>query len=133
MTEKIRATFQPEGRKAEVSPGEKILKAAQRIGIDISSICGGKGNCGKCKIIVRRGWQHLDPPTTAERRFLSKDEIVEHYRLACSLTVRESVVIEVPARSRTGSQRLQTEGIEVPVKAKPLVRKHLVQVKPPTL
>lgn len=133
MAKKVEVVFQPEGKRAESRPGETILNTARRIGVDISSICGGRGSCGKCKVIIREGWENMDQPTPEEQRFLSREEKAEHYRLACSSIVKGSVVVEVPPRSRLGKQRLQIEGIEVLIEPEPLMTKHFVAIKPPTL
>lgn len=47
-------TFLPSGKRVEVKTGTTILSAAQDIGEGIRSLCGGKGSCGKCKVILRR-------------------------------------------------------------------------------
>jgi ferredoxin len=44
--------FQPEGKRTQVEIGSTLLDAAIKAGVDLTSICGGKGTCGKCKFII---------------------------------------------------------------------------------
>jgi len=128
--------FQPHGRRDIFKKGTTILEAAIKLGVDISSICGGRGLCGKCKVKVIKGYEHLNPLEESEKKFLTAEEVKEGYRLACLAKVYApfEAVIFVPERSRVGKQRLQTEGYEVPVmRFNPAVKKHFVKIKPPTL
>ncbi|MBS7653821.1 DUF4445 domain-containing protein [Candidatus Bathyarchaeota archaeon] len=123
--------FQPEGKRVRVIFGSTILEAAKAAGVDLTSICGGLGACGKCKVIVERG--NVSPLTQAERKLLSEAEISLGYRLACQTLVTGRMVIRVPEESRTGKQRLQVEGIETRVEPNPCVKKYFVRLTKPTL
>lgn len=118
----FRVIFQPEGKYVKVPYKATILDAARTAGVDIMAICGGSGKCGKCRVIVKYG-RNLNPLTEAERTHLCEHEILMGYRLACQTLITEDLIIVVPEESRTGKQRLQVEGIEVPVKVEPCVRK----------
>ncbi len=73
--------FQPSGRRGHVSDGKTIAQAAQEMGVDIKSICGGKGTCGKCKVRIEKGFwgkhgirSHIDnitPIGEAEKKMLT--------------------------------------------------------------
>jgi uncharacterized 2Fe-2S/4Fe-4S cluster protein (DUF4445 family) len=107
------------------------MNAARALGVDISSICGGKGTCGKCKVKVQKGLEGLNALTDKEQKSLSEEEMNSNFRLACQAQLTVPSLIFVPERSRVGKQRLQTEGLDVPVKPDPLVRKyHLILPKP---
>ena len=124
--------FQPEGRRANVQARVSILKAAKLAGADLISICGGKGSCGKCRVVVEER-EKVGPPTKAEEDLLTPDELSAGYRLACQASIKGSLTVRIPEESRTGKQRLQVEGIESPVGLEPLVRKYFVQLPKPTL
>jgi len=109
------------------------MEAAQALGVDISSLCGGQGKCGKCKVRVLGGLRAVSEPTEIEMKHLSEEEVRDGFRLACTTRLGASSVIHVPLRSRIGSQRLQTAGLEVPVKLDPLVKKYRVTMPPPSL
>ena len=133
MTPQIEVVFQPHGKRAEFPPGVTVMEAAQALGVDISSLCGGKGKCGKCKVRVLGGDGTVSEPSDKELKHLSEEEIRDGFRLACTTRLGASTVIHVPLRSRIGRQRLQTGGLEIPVKLDPLVKKYRVTMPPPHL
>ncbi len=127
--------LQPEGKRLKVTVGKTILDIAQEAGVDIQSICGGKGICGKCRVIVHAGSEFLSRTTKVERTLFSDDEVGKGYRLACRAIIEKSgtVSAEVPNESRAGLQRLLASGIERGITFEPAVRKYLVKVERPTL
>jgi len=90
-----RVHFSPDDRTADVERGETILAAAQKAGIYISSLCGGDGICGKCRVIVRSGPIHSKPTT-----LLDRDEIRQNYVLACESTVHGDLEVQIPPETR---------------------------------
>ncbi len=48
----VKVTFQPSGRSVYALPGTMVLEAAGRAGIILQTPCGGKGTCGKCRVLV---------------------------------------------------------------------------------
>ncbi len=83
--------FEPSGLKTEVKSGTTLLEAAHKVGIYVSSICGGDGYCGKCKVIIDEG-QSKSRPTT----LLTPDEINENVALACQTKVLSDMIITIP-------------------------------------
>lgn len=130
---KVEVIFQPEGKHARVKPCCSILEAAKLVGADLLSICGGLGECGKCRVIVEKGRENAGSITEMEKVHLSPTELSMGYRLACCTSVKGNLVVRVPEESRTSRQRLQVEGIEIPVKLEPLVQKYFVQLPMSTL
>jgi uncharacterized 2Fe-2S/4Fe-4S cluster protein (DUF4445 family) len=49
MTEPL-VIFTPSGRRGRFEPGTTVLDAARRLGVDIDSVCGGRGICGRCQV-----------------------------------------------------------------------------------
>lgn len=135
MKKIAKVVFLPEGKRGEVAVGENILRIANKLGVDINSLCGGFGTCGKCRIIVVQGIESLNDPTNSEKHFLSELELNKGYRLACEAVIEgdKELVIEIPPESRVGTQILQIEGVETQVKLEPLVKKIVVKVQAPTL
>jgi len=124
--------FQPEGKRVKVKIGSSVLEAAKLAGVDLTSTCGGKGSCRKCRVIVEKR-ENVGPTTWVEKEKLTSDELSAGYRLACQTSVKGSLIVRIPEESRTGKQRLQIEGIETPVRLEPLVRKYFVRLPKPTL
>src|SRR3954453_18444826 len=44
--------FTPSGRRGRFETGTTVLDAARRLGVDIDSVCGGRGICGRCQVEV---------------------------------------------------------------------------------
>ncbi|HJX24095.1 MAG TPA: ASKHA domain-containing protein, partial [Candidatus Bathyarchaeia archaeon] len=133
--DKAKVLFQPDGKRSEGQPGESILHLAQRMGLDLNSLCGGLGVCKKCLIVIKEGGSILSPLTDTEARFFSEGEVSEGYRLACRTSILRTgdIVVEIPFESRTGQMKLLASGIEAKVSLNPAVRKALVQLRKPTL
>jgi len=127
--------FQPHGKKIEAIKGKTILEAANDAGVNISSICGGGGLCGKCRIIVREGKQNLSLPTEAEKRALSKEDLINNFRLACQTRIKRKglILIEVPPESQVDRQRLLIRGLEGKIRPEPAIRKFVIRLKKPSL
>ena len=132
--------FEPSGLKIKVPSGAVLLEAAHKAGIYLSSICGGDGYCGKCKVIIDEG-QFQSKPTA----LLTPDEVRENVVLACQTKVLSDMTITVP-RSHTleTSQILMDSDAhrfsELPSEVRegifefdPLVRKICVEMSPPTV
>ena len=42
--------FTPAGRRGRFPSGTIVLDAARSLGVDIDSVCGGRGICGRCQV-----------------------------------------------------------------------------------
>ncbi len=106
------------------------MDIARDAGIGIATICGGKGQCGKCKVRLEG---KVSPMTAAESKYLTSDEIAAGYRMACQAFPEGEVVVYVPLTTATQAQKLQTSGRELTVELDPAVRKHFLELAPPSL
>lgn len=86
-----RVTFLDAAKSAEFDEGKILLRAAQEMEVRVSSVCGGDGACGTCRIEVIEGWSNLTPPTPDE---WSK-ELEAPYRLSCQAKLKGDVVVKV--------------------------------------
>lgn len=135
--------FQPSGRRGKVNSGVTLREAAHELGVEIESICGGKGTCGKCKVVLHEGFfekygihstlSSLSPIAEAEKKHLKKSELAANYRLACTSKVTGDVLIFVPEESRGGGQLIRKAAGKVKITLDPAVRKYYVELKAPTL
>lgn len=128
----ITIIFQPEGKRIKILKEQTILEAALNAGIDLTSICGGKGTCGKCKVIIDQK-DAVNDLTEKEKNLLTPEEITKGVRLACFLKATQNLIIRIPEYSRTGKQRLQIEGIDTPIALNPSVKKYYLELPIPTL
>lgn len=92
-------TFLPSGTSVEVPAGSNLLKVAQDAGIEVNSVCGGKGSCGKCRAKIVEGV--INSLTKTEIEHLSVEELSQGVVLLCERKALGDVVIEtfpVPGR-----------------------------------
>ena len=47
--------FTPSGIRGRVKKGTTILEAAQKLSVDLNSICGARGRCSKCQVELTFG------------------------------------------------------------------------------
>jgi uncharacterized 2Fe-2S/4Fe-4S cluster protein (DUF4445 family) len=111
--------FQPDGKRGSFPKKTTVLEAARVLGVDINSICGGTGACGKCIVQVISG--KLPPSKAVEEKYIEATSLKNGFRLGCLLRIIDDMVITVPKESRTGTQRLQTEGLDTFVELDPMV------------
>ena len=123
--------FQPLGRRERFPTGQSILECAHQAGIDLVSLCGGQGTCGKCKVQIISG--EVSEPSQKEREALTAEEIAQGYRLACQTHPEGDLALHIPAESLSAPQRLQVEGIEIPVTPDPTIQAYEVSLPPPSL
>ncbi|MBW2274436.1 MAG: DUF4445 domain-containing protein [Deltaproteobacteria bacterium] len=135
--------FTPSGKRARFALGTPLLLAARELGVDIDSVCGGLGICGRCKIVpaegdfaaygIRSARSHLSRFSDPEKRYAMKNELGEAQRLACHARVRGDCVIDVPASSQVHHQVVRKDYQHLDIEVNPLIRIHHVRVEPPRL
>lgn len=128
---KYTVKFKPDGKVATVEEGTIITNAADMAGITIDSPCGGKGTCGKCKVIVNA--EKISPPNEAEEEFFSPDELKEGYRLACQTVVSCNMEVIVPDDSRIRAIKILSTGTGREVRLHPNISKIYVELQEQTL
>ena len=55
VSDAIPVVFLPSGRRGTFAHGTPLLTAARQLGVDIDSVCGGRGLCGRCQILCAEG------------------------------------------------------------------------------
>lgn len=123
--------FEPVGRRGEFPSEQSLLDCARQLNVDLVSVCGGFGICGRCKVQSISG--DVGEQTEDEKSRLSERELAQNYRLACRTHVRSDATIHVPPESLTAPQRTQVEGLELAVEPEPLIRNLVVRLSPPSL
>ncbi len=135
--------FTPSGRRGRFAPGTTVLEAARRLGVDIDSVCGGRGICGRCQVEVSEGEHakhaivssasHLSPVGAAERAYDEDRGLAAGRRLGCTACVEGDLVIDVPPESQVHRQVVRKEADAHPIEIEPVVRLHYVEVEEPDL
>jgi uncharacterized 2Fe-2S/4Fe-4S cluster protein (DUF4445 family) len=101
-----------------------VLDAIREAGILFESICGGKGECNKCKVIHVRGGCDAGSPSST--RGLSMEEIARHYCRACQTHILGDCEFVIPVESRTDSPKILKNHHEVVQEILPSVTRHLL-------
>ncbi len=104
-----RVVFTPSGIEVPVTAGTSVLDAARAGGVDLDSVCGGRGLCGRCQVVPALGhhakWgisvdsEALSPPGSVEAEYRGRRPLAGDNRLGCQALVNGDVVIDVPAAS----------------------------------
>ncbi len=123
--------FEPVGRRGNYPASQSLLEIARQLGVDLISICGGEGTCGRCKVKGLNG--KASPITSAEREVFTPHELREGYRLACQTFPGSDIKVYVPPKSLSTPQRTQVEGLEIHARPNPLVYTYKIQSLPPSL
>ncbi len=129
--ESFQIEFQPLGLRERFPAGLSLLDCTRRAGIDLVSLCGGTGTCGKCTVQIVAG--DVSKPLQSEEDVLSAEEISKGYRLACQTYAESDLVLNVPAESLSAPQRLQVEGLETPLSPDPAIKIYEVALPAPSL
>ncbi|HUO45674.1 MAG TPA: ASKHA domain-containing protein [Acidimicrobiia bacterium] len=132
-------TFTPSGRRGSFPEGTSVLDAARALGVDLDSVCGGRGICGRCQVRMgsRPGMEarddRLSSPALTETNYRAKRPLAEGNRLGCAALIVDDVVIDVPAESQVHRQvvRKRAEVDALPVD--PVIRLHYIEVVEPDL
>jgi ferredoxin len=92
-----RVTVLPADKSAEVEPGELLLEAGEKAGVEMEAGCFNC-SCGTCVVEVVSGMENLEEPTPEELDVLdSWNKDPEKYRLTCCVKIKEGdVVIRQP-------------------------------------
>ncbi|MEM2120741.1 MAG: ASKHA domain-containing protein [Archaeoglobaceae archaeon] len=125
----MKILFEPMGKVAEGSGS--IIEIARASGVSIRSDCGGKGICGKCKVLVIKG--KFSELTEHERKKLNETEIKQGYRLSCQAEILSDATVFVPAESRGEVRKIEDATIDKEVELNPAVVKIRLKLNTPTL
>ncbi len=76
----------------EATKGQSLMKIFNDNNIELNFVCGGKGNCGKCKI---QDIKNKLPITEVDKKFLTQSQLDKGYRLACKIYPIEDIEIKL--------------------------------------
>lgn len=81
--------YYPDCDPIEISPGMTVLEALRAAQIPHASVCGGRGRCSTCRVLVGAGGEALHPQSAIERQGLLRisdlDARSSSVRLACQI------------------------------------------------
>ena len=135
--------FTPSGKRGYFPVGTPILTAARQLGVDLDSVCGGRGICSKCQITPSYGEfsKHgvtvqenaLSEWNSVEQRYKDKRGLIEGRRLGCQATVQGDVVIDVPPESQVHKQVVRKRAEARQITLDPSTKLFYVEVAEPDM
>ncbi|MBE0414768.1 ASKHA domain-containing protein [Yoonia sp.] len=143
MTTEHLVIFTPSGKRGRFPVGTPVLTAARQLGVDLDSVCGGRGICSKCQITPSYGEfaKHgltvaddaLSPWNAVEARYNEKRGLKPGRRLGCQATIQKDVVIDVPAESQVHKQVVRKRAEAREIVMNPSTRLYYVEVAEPDM
>ncbi len=125
-----KVVFEPGKKTIKVRQGSRLDEVARDAGLELETVCGGSGKCGKCKVLIADG---AGKPTVAERSHLSSSDLEQGYRLACSTIVDRDMRVILPEQSLAAKEKGRFKGPEPDLVPEPALRKEYLQLSPPDL
>ncbi|MEM9063148.1 MAG: ASKHA domain-containing protein [Pseudomonadota bacterium] len=135
--------FTPSGKRGRFPKGTPILQAARSLGVDLDSVCGGRGICSKCQVTPSYGEfpKHgvtvsngaLSEWNAVEERYKSKRGLTEGRRLGCQALIHGDVVIDVPEESQVHKQVVRKRAEAREIIMDPATKLYYVEVAEPDM
>ncbi|KMW57446.1 Iron-sulfur cluster-binding protein [Candidatus Rhodobacter oscarellae] len=135
--------FTPSGKRGRFPVGTPILTAARQLGVDLDSVCGGRGICSKCQITPSYGEFPKHGVTVAEGALNEWNSVEERYdrirgltkgrRLGCQATVQGDIVVDVPPESQVHKQVVRKRAEARDIIMDPAVKLFYVEVEEPDM
>ena len=135
--------FTPSGKRGRFPVGTPVLQAAQKLGVDLDSICGGRGLCGRCQVTLGEGEfaKHgitstagsASPAGEVEVRFDRRKGLKKGRRLGCQATLQGDLVLDVPPESQVHRQIVRKRAEVRDIELDPVVKLYYVEVKKPDM
>ena len=143
MTKDALVIFTPSGKRGHFATGTPVLTAARQLGVDLDSVCGGRGICSKCQISPGYGdfAKHgvtvyddaLTPWNSVEERYKSKRGMAPGRRLGCQACIMGDVVVDVPPESQVHKQVIRKSATQRDIVMDPATRSYFVEVTEPDM
>ena len=143
MSQDPLVVFTPSGKRGRFAVGTPILTAARQLGVDLDSVCGGRGICSKCQITPSFGEFPKHGVTVTEDALSAWNSVEQRYddirglpkgrRLGCQATVQGDVVIDVPPESQVHKQVVRKRAEARDITLDPLVKLFYVAVEEPDM
>ncbi len=135
--------FMPSGRRGRFPIGTPILDCARQLGVDIDSVCGGRGICGRCQVVVAEGdfskhgiqssGNNVSPRGEPENLYDARKGLSAERRLSCHALLWGDVVIDVPADSQVHRQVVRKRAEVRNIQMDPAIRLHFCEVEEPDM
>ncbi len=143
MADDALVIFTPSGKRGRFALGTPVLTAARQLGVDLDSVCGGRGICSKCQITPGYGEFSKHGVTVSEGALSDWNEVEARYdrirglktgrRLGCQAKVMGDVVIDVPPESQVHRQVIRKDATARVLTMHPATHAYYVEVQEPDM
>ena len=143
MADTALVVFTPSGRRGRFPVGTPLLQAARALGVDLDSVCGGRGICGRCQVVIAEGQfakhgiisrsGHATPWNAVEARYEKRRSFPAGRRLGCQAELLGDLVVDVPPDSQVHKQVVRKRAEVRAIELDPVVRLHYVEVAEPDM
>ncbi|MFT4727741.1 MAG: uncharacterized 2Fe-2S/4Fe-4S cluster protein (DUF4445 family) [Granulosicoccus sp.] len=144
QSEQALLVFTPSGKRGSFTIGTSVLDAARELGVDLDSVCGGRGLCGRCQVHCSEGefskhnivsrTDHLGEGTRVEARYQRiNGDFAKGRRLGCQATIQGDLVIDIPPDSQVHKQVIRKALDHAIMTVSPTVRLYVVDVEEPDM
>ncbi len=143
MSDDALVIFTPSGKRGRFALGTPVLTAARQLGVDLDSVCGGRGICSKCQITPGYGEFPKHGVTVHDGALSDWNAVEERYdrirglpkgrRLGCQAKVMGDIVIDVPPESQVHKQVIRKSATERVIAMDPATRLLYVEVEEPDM
>lgn len=141
--ETVRVVFTPSGKRGYFNRGESVLDAARALGVDLDSVCGGRGICGRCQCVqsvgdfpkfgLKSAEENLSKTNAVETRYAEKRGLAPKRRLGCQSKLLGDTVIDVPEESQVHKQIVRKRAEVRDIEIDPVIRLHYITVEEPDM
>jgi len=100
----FKVLFKPDQKEVVVSENVNLMEALNLAGINIKTVCGGAGTCGKCLVKIIEGQKRV-----VSYGKLKHEEIEKGYVLACQTFPESDLTVEIPFDSRLTQHQIVTD------------------------
>lgn len=140
----VKVVFTPSGRRGSFPVNTPLLDAARSLGVDIDSVCGGRGLCGRCQVTCAEGAfpkhqiqsskDHLSPLSETEKSYNQrKKPLAQDRRLSCHTLLLDDCVIDVPPESQVHRQVVRKAAEYRDIELDAATRLYCVEVPEPDM
>ncbi len=124
----LKVLINPLNIELTAEKGDILLTVMREGGVRIESLCGGKRDCGKCRVIHESG--DIQVFSNAPQKFLSQKELDEGYQLACTTRLLGDCVFTIPTESMIDRPQILLSAKLAIEEPNPSSRKYLIDASP---
>ncbi len=142
-SDEVSVLFMPSGLRGQFPEDTTVLQAAQRLGVDLDSTCGGQGKCCRCQVLPQQGefskhgissrLENLTAFSEPEHRHLAKKRLMHDHRLACCAQLLGDIVVDVPEQSQQHRQHIAKAVTAYDIQVQPALHLYTVTLPVPDM